>query len=268
MPSTCSFPGCDRVIPHGRFCRGHRPIRGIREGIFCQLCGFGPRASLNKHVIHFHEGCGPYQEQFGPESLESGTVRRNRHDTWESWIKGVAWDPPTKQKACAKGHRLAGGNVSIKRRGGHGSRKDELHRDCRKCHNERQRQKIRRNQPAWRRRWRKCRLCGESFIPIRKIQRYCCAKHQARARAKGGHQPRKCEGCHRKFTPRSGNQRFCSTECRPKVPWTPKSYVDRSCSICERSFSPSRSTHIVCSDDCRAEAGRRRAAAWTKRSST
>lgn len=262
----CSFPGCDHPIPHGRLCKAHRPIKGIVGGIYCQICGAGPRSSLIKHVVHRHDGCADYKRRFGWDSLESGNTRRNRADKWKDRIvDGTAWSYPTRQKTCHKGHRLAGHNVIIKHRGGR--RAGDLQRECRKCHMKEIRQRTARSRP--RRRQRKCRWCGDPFVPIKSNQRFCSSQHRILARRESvlvAHSPRRCERCGETFTPARSDKRFCSVNCRGRAQWDKaktKHYPDRSCSVCGGPFTPRRSNHTVCSDECRAEAGRARAAAWS-----
>lgn len=274
-PSTCSFPGCDRRPQRrGLRCWAHADNPAIVDGIYCQLCGFGPRSSLHAHVRAFHDGALAYRRLFGRESLESENLRFNRRALW---LDRVADGDPMRGRrkgVCAKGHRMSGSNlVEYHYAGG-------VKRACRKCVQDWERQRRARDRPAFRRNWRSCDWCGEKYWPTKKRQRfdtdvcqqsffnakYAAERQKVRGRAT-------CKRCGRSFDRRRSDQVFCSHDCARRARYEAKirSPIEaRTCSICSATFTPQRrnSRALVCSDECRAESARRRAREWHRSRST
>ena len=176
-PTKCSFPGCTNDSNRSRFCAGHRQLKSVLDGLHCQICGFGPRSSLVKHVIAFHDGTAAYKERFGRDTLVSENMRVNMRALLADQIgQGKALTKARRQRTCRRGHRLVGENVITTHH-----RNGEIHRQCRTCRNEAVRQKWYARH-GWRRRRRKCHWCGDSYLATRPQQRFCCPECRVSAR--------------------------------------------------------------------------------------
>jgi ribosomal protein L24E len=198
------------------YCKAHRRIPDVVAGIYCQWCGFGPRSSLGKHLLHRHNGANEeYRQQFGPHSVVSDNLLRNR---WGVWFDNKYGKPFTKQTVCTNGHRLAGNNVVTNVRSD-----GRIARFCRQCRNARRREldsakRAQRAASTWKQE-RACPnpVCGVTFMPHHQTQRYCtvkCAQRAAEARRpKQPHPLRSCDWDGEPFQQRRFDQRFCSKKC-------------------------------------------------------
>lgn len=177
MPERqCDFPGCagqgqcyDKRID-GWCCTGHRPRREVPgwRDVYCQLCGFGPRATLTRHVNLFHDGKAAYIRQFGPRSLVSEDCRHNLRILLDQHLEAMgASTLRRRQQACKRGHRYTAKNTYTRERNG------RIERQCRRCRQERKRR------PPLPR--RKCTECGKSFQPYKSDHHLCSPKCRRRA---------------------------------------------------------------------------------------
>ncbi len=169
-PRKCSFPDCKNTnVRTWRgsepLCFGHRPKREIPGycDVYCQLCGFGPRVTLDKHVIAFHDGTDAYRQQFGADSLSSEAKRYNARAVWKDRVEDTGHNQLTGRPkgVCKNGHRLTAKNSYV------ATYEGKLQRKCRECTLARNRQ------PALRQ--RKCKWCREWFRPNRRTQ-VCCSR--------------------------------------------------------------------------------------------
>lgn len=151
--------------------RKHVPVIPGYQDVFCQICGFGPRAVLSKHVVNAHDGIAAYRKQFGYDSLTSEDFRFNMKSLWKDHAEdGIAAAPYRKQKTCKHGHRWTAKNtmwVRVKYRG-----KWKMARHCRECDRTRNRERWRRLHPH---EPRPCENpeCGKVYPPVRTDQKYC-----------------------------------------------------------------------------------------------
>jgi len=151
--------------------RVHREIPGYCD-VYCQLCGFGPRSSLVKHITQSHDiDCKEYKRLFGRDSLLSEDLRFNLRLMWEDRQDDGVQMPFTKRRnaVCRNGHRVVGRNVLLHKQ----YRTGEPRAECRQCAKDAEaRRRAEREPPPWKRR-KKCRWCGESFVPRHPTQRSC-----------------------------------------------------------------------------------------------
>lgn len=115
-----------------------------------------------------------------------------------------------------------------------------------------------------------CTVCGKSFAPKTKAQKYCgksCAAYgRARVRKERKDAPkdnktRNCEYCGEAYTAKNRNQRFCCLSCASKAEAErrPKKRPMRElrfCPVCGKEV-PNRANQIYCSRDCAKEAAKR-----------
>lgn len=181
---------CQRPAGHDGPC-DYRRVRQAQDGdVSCQLCGWGPRSVLSKHVVNAHPeiGIAGYRKLFGYDSLTSENFRINMRSMWQDHAEdGKQSTPYQRQKTCKKGHRWTASNtmwVEVTYRG-----KRKMQRRCRKCEAAKQRAAYARKHPIPAK--RKCH-CGKVFKPTRAFQIHCSkqcawkASHAKRATTTAG----------------------------------------------------------------------------------
>lgn len=123
-----------------------------------------------------------------------------------------------------------------------------------------------------------CALCGATFVPKSKRQRFCgilCRQRDYWARMRDAHperlkrtpkpaQPRACLTCGKTFIPTKSLRRYCSDECRRAA--SRKNYEENTCPLCGKLFTPTHHRQRYCSAACsqasQREDNRQRSKAW------
>jgi hypothetical protein len=254
-PNEGHFPNRDREGNKiaGTVCMGHRWMRftpGYCD-LYCQICGFGPRTSLNKHVIRFHPEVGTkeYKRRGWPLMSEDRLfmVRARFDDQIEDGVLRHR----TKQSSCIHDHQLTKANTYVYEFRG------KQFRQCRKCSLLR-RSRVQKPKP------RKCRWCKKTFQPYRVNSRHCsrlCRKREESYANSKKYRSRKCAHCGEQFKPGRYTDRYCSRLCYQNLLQERRRPKMRVCQHCGEEFQPRRANHLVCSAECHAEAARQRAKA-------
>lgn len=199
-------------------------IPGYRD-IYCQVCGFGPRANLSRHVINEHDGVAAYKEQYGRYSLTSVGYRAIRETVWEDAVADGVISAGRRQRTCKNGHVLTVKTTYVvtTTRGN----KSWTGRACRQCALDRAtaQKDVQAPEPLV------CEWCNTKFTPIRnrKNTRFCCPEHgqlfrnarnweRERERRDATAEPvqsRLCDWCSKSFIPHRTcpRQRFCCKTC-------------------------------------------------------
>ncbi len=109
----------------------------------------------------------------------------------------------------------------------------------------------------WDKSARKCLVCGEEYLPVRRVQKFCPPPKRCRYTAKARNLSKAlyvplntCTVCGREYVPRASNQITCGTYC-PGKPLFQKVCANAFCRktfIVQREVSPNR--QIFCSREC------------------
>lgn len=224
--STCSFPGCVNRVRDRQECKLHRnpEVPGYRD-VYCKICLAGPFSSLAGHLRLHNIRAAEYKSRYQVDAVVSEDVRFNHGAIWSDRVEDGTLTPYQRRKTCIRGHRLVGANVLV-----NVTPDGKTHRHCRACQVDAQRRRYQAGS-AWRknRRSRKCRWCGEMFLPVKPNQWCCSTSHSIKLRESKA----------------------------------PQRHADRNCLECGTRFTPLRATCVVCRDpECRRRKASHRAKAW------